>query len=283
MKNPKKKKQRLKKVRKVVTRMVDNESKPQQVQFRDSYLKDVQSSPSSSYPVLVMQNYTTYWFVNTLVTFSQLVGYIITSLVIEHQVCRFAESDYVDDPFLPVHDDHNLYPNITPTVQLTFISGLILHTFLFILNTYFELRLRFYKPQVKSDNVGDWLNSDVDPKREMMRVERLIRQLKIIGASLDLVLRVLLVGQAGFSLAFNYTLAMRHCAVHRPTLRLESAWAVNLAVSDLLTLPVLFIWRQFYVDEYPSPGFKKYRQIVKEQQRQLRLQARMNRELQREK
>ena len=55
---------------------------------------------------------------------------------------------------------------MTPTVQLCFIVGLTLHVLLFILNVYFEPQIRFFKVEIKTGGVGDWLNSDVDPKRE---------------------------------------------------------------------------------------------------------------------
>lgn len=63
---------------------------------------------------------------------------------------------------------------MTPTVQLCFIVGLTLHVLLFILNVYFEPQIRFFKVEIKTGGVGDWLNSDVDPKREQARIERLV-------------------------------------------------------------------------------------------------------------
>ena len=70
-----------------------------------------------------------------------------------------------------------------------------------------------------------------------------------------MIIRVLLIGQAAFLIAFNYTLAMKHCSVHTSALRLEAKWATAMAMADLVTLPLIFVWRQFAVDEYPSPGF----------------------------
>ena len=48
---------------------------------------------------------------------------------------------------------------------------------------------------------------------------------------------------------------MKHCSVHTSALRLEAKWATAMAMADLVTLPLIFVWRQFAIDEYPSPGF----------------------------
>ena len=70
--------------------------------------------------------------------------YAIVVFTMDHNTCNFDLSEYeTGRPDLPIYENIRNAPNITKTVQLTFIIGLILHAFLFILNVFVEPYLRF--------------------------------------------------------------------------------------------------------------------------------------------
>ena len=118
--------------------------------------------PSKNPFVLFIMNFMTYWIVQTLLSVVLVTGYAILSLVMEHNVCRFDKSQYFDDPWLEVHDDPEKYPNVTITVQICFIVGLILHVLLFFLNVFYEPHFRFFKIEVEQPVDNNWLE-DRDP------------------------------------------------------------------------------------------------------------------------
>ena len=107
-----------------------------------------------------MTNFMTYLIFQMLVSVGMMTCYAIVSLTMDHNVCNFDINDYETGMDLPIYNNIEDAPNITTTVQLTFIIGLILHTSLFIHNVFLETFFRFERPAISTQ--GDIYNQ-VDP------------------------------------------------------------------------------------------------------------------------
>lgn len=95
-----------------------------------------------------------------------------------------------------------------------------------------------------------------------------------VVALVDLILRLVLMAQASFQLAFMFTKAMRHCTEVTDLLRLEGQWATLMALCDLIFVPAIYLWRNFAMDEYPSKGWTQLRKQKESEDRKLRNRAR---------
>ena len=85
-----------------------------------------------------------------------------------------------------------------------------------------------------------------------------VKKFRNFAFGMDIALRLLLIGQASFLLAFLFTNAMRFCSKETSILRLEAQWALMLSLVDLVTLPIMLVWR-LCINETPSAGFAAYR------------------------
>lgn len=87
--------------------------------------------------------------------------------------------------------------------------------------------------------------------------------MKIVSFGVSLTLRLLLIGQSAFLLAFLLTGAMQFCSKETSALKLEASWGLMLTLFDLLTVPTMLIWRTC-LDETPSDAMKHYRDKQRE-------------------
>ena len=92
--------------------------------------------------------------------------YAVAAMGIGHEVCRFDRSDYDDNPKLPIYESMDEAPNVTTTVVLSFIMGLLLHLTLFTLNIFFEPYFMYTEPVVPKGNFLEL----VDPVKEKARL-----------------------------------------------------------------------------------------------------------------
>ena len=113
------------------------------------------------------------------VSVGMLSCYAIVVFTMDHNRCNFDLSEYETGRLdLPIYENIRDAPDITKTVELTFIIGLILHVFLFILNVFVDPFVRFNKPDFRSYSQGgggDFIEQ-VDPEKEMERIEKLQKQ-----------------------------------------------------------------------------------------------------------
>lgn len=84
--------------------------------------------------------------------------------------------------------------------------------------------------------------------------------MKSFASTMDITLRVLLIGQASFLLAFLFTNAMKYCARDTSALRVEAQWGLLIALADLVIVPLMLIWR-LCLDGTPSRGIADMRRI----------------------
>jgi len=112
----------------------------------------------------------------------------------------------------------------------------------------------------------------MDAEDELRRKEKsmkTIRVMKNCAFVMDIVLRVLLIGQASFLLSFIFTNAMKFCTQYTSILKLEAQWSLLLALTDLITLPLMLIWR-LCLDSTPSTRLTRYLQNIEQHERMMK-------------
>lgn len=71
--------------------------------------------------------------------------YILLTFVMGHNECRYDSAFYADpedDEVKPKKLEDQ--PNVTTTIQICFMAGLVLHVLIFFINIYFEPSWRYY-------------------------------------------------------------------------------------------------------------------------------------------
>ena len=163
---------------------------------------------------------------------------------------------------------------MTSTVHLCFIIGLSLHVLIFLNDTYFQTYLRYSKGDNSSK--GGFMEAEDELRRKEKHMNT-IRTMTNCAFVMDIVLRLLLIGQASFLLAFLFTKAMKFCSQETSILRLEAQWALLLALTDLATLPLMLLWR-LCLDSTPSTGFTKYRNLLRKREKNERMMKKLEEE-----
>ena len=112
----------------------------------------------------------------------------------------------------------------------------------------------------------------MDAEDELRRKEKSVKTIRVMKKCafvMDIVLRILLIGQASFLLAFIFTNAMKFCSQQTSILKLEAQWSLLLALTDLVTLPLMLIWR-LCLDSTPSTRLTRYLQNIEHHERMMK-------------
>ena len=73
----------------------------------------------------------------------------------------------------------------------------------------------------------------MDPRKEREQKEAFKKKFITTGILIDVLLRVLILGQASFQFAFLQTFAMKHCYENTNTLEVEASFTMLLSLIDL--------------------------------------------------